>query len=553
MSGAGGSGDVDVPKACYCAEARAFIGSHAHAHHEADTECRCTLLASAGASSAASRAYASALGDAQTAGQEPAKASAAALAAASAAPGVTLLARNCRALCTMDDAGTELLDGDACIFCRGGVIVAVGPESSMPEEALRADVVLDLSNHVVLPGLVNTHHHMYQSLTRCFAQDKSLFDWLKALYPVWSNITPEMVRVSAATVMAEMALTGCTTASDHLYIFPNGVRLEDECDAAAQIGMRFHASRGAQSRGESDGGLPPDSLVEEEGAILADMRRSIEALHDPSRFSMRRVVLAPCSPFSVTDELMKAAAAEARRYPRVSLHTHLAENASDIDFSLSEYGVRPGAYAERVGWTGPDVWHAHCVKLDESEVSMFASTATGVAHCPSSNMRLASGVAPVREMLDAGVSVALGVDGSASNDGAHMMNEARMMLLLQRVSHAKGAEVMGAREALRVATRGGAQVLGRDDIGSLEPGMAADFIAYRLDDVALTGAQHDPIAALVLAMPDRVDVSVIDGRVVVKDGALQTADLPELVKKHNELSEKLFTASGHTRPGLSGK
>lgn len=385
---------------------------------------------------------------------------------------------------------------------------------------------------------------MYQSLTRCYAQDESLFEWLIALYPVWQHLTPEGVRVSAKTVMAEMILTGTTCSSDHLYIYPNGVRLEDEIEAAREVGMRFHAARGALSRGKSEGGLPPDSLVEKEDAVVAEMKRLVETHHDPSRYSMLRVVLAPCSPFSVTDDLMRRAAQLARKYPRVSLHTHLAENDSDIDYSLSEYGARPGDYADKLGWVGPDCWHAHCVKLDDRETTLFASTGTGIAHCPTSNLRLASGIAPVREMLDKGVHVALGVDGSASNDGAHMLNEARMMMLLQRVNHSKGAATMGVREALRVATVGGARVLGRDDIGVIAPGYAADFIAFDMSDVALTGALHDVTAALLLCMPDRVDLSVIDGKVVVQGGELKTADLPALVKRHNELSTAMFDAAG---------
>ncbi len=445
----------------------------------------------------------------------------------------TLLLKNIHTLVTMDAARRELPDG--ALFVRDGVIEAAGALETMPAQT--ADEVLDLSNHVVLPGLVNTHHHMYQSLTRVLAQDLELFGWLKTLYPIWSRLTGEAVYVSAKLAMAELMLSGCTTSSDHLYIYPNDVELEDEIRAAQEIGIRFHAARGSMSLGESLGGLPPDSVVEDEDAILRDTRRLIEAHHDASRYAMLRVVVAPCSPFSVSTDLMRESAALARSYG-VRLHTHLAENQNDVDYSVQVFGQRPGDYADAVGWVGEDVWHAHCVKLNHDEIQLFGRTGTGVCHCPSSNMRLASGIAPVRQMRDAGVRVGLGVDGSASNDSGHLLTEARLAMLLQRV--AQGPAAMTARESLELATLGGAAVLGRDDIGALTPGMAADIIAYRLDAVAFAGAQHDPLAALVFCQPGQVDLSIINGRIVVRDGHLQTVDVPVLVEQHNRLSYQLI-------------
>jgi cytosine/adenosine deaminase-related metal-dependent hydrolase len=445
----------------------------------------------------------------------------------------TLLVKNIHTLVTMDAERREIRNG--ALFVRNNVIHAVGTLDDMP--VLQADEVLDLRNHVVLPGLINTHHHMYQSLTRVLAQDDELFGWLKTLYPIWSRLTGEMVYVSAKLAMAELILSGCTTSSDHLYIFPNNVRLDDEIQAAHEIGMRFHAARGSMSLGESKGGLPPDAVVENEEAILHDTRRVIETYHNAARYSMLRVVVAPCSPFSVTQDLMRESAAMARSYA-VHLHTHLAENANDITYSQEKFGVRPGGYAQDVGWVGNDVWHAHCVKIDEQEIGLFAKTGTGVCHCPSSNMRLASGIAPLRQMLDAKVKVGLGVDGSASNDGGHLLNEARQAMLLQRVGGDPAA--LSARQALEIATLGGASVLGREDVGMIAPGMAADFVAFRLDSIGFAGAQHDPVAALVFGQSPHVDVSVINGRVVVKDGHLLTADLPLLVEQHNALSQHLI-------------
>jgi cytosine/adenosine deaminase-related metal-dependent hydrolase len=448
----------------------------------------------------------------------------------------TLLVKNASLLATFDDQRREIADG--ALLVRDNVIEQVGSTTELPASA---DQVIDLRGHAVLPGLVNTHHHMYQSLTRAIpaAQDAELFGWLRALYPIWARLTPEMIQVSTLTAMAELILSGCTTSSDHLYVYPNGCRLDDSIVAAGQIGMRFHACRGSMSVGESKGGLPPDSVVEDEEHILADTRRVIETYHDNRRHAMLRVAVAPCSPFSVSRDLMRESAKLARHYG-VGLHTHLAENVNDIAYSRDNFHMTPAEYAEDLGWLGEGVWHAHCVQLDQPGIERFAATGTGVAHCPCSNMRLGSGIAPIRTMLDAGVPVALGVDGSASNDGGHMLNEARQALLLQRVGF--GQSAMNARQVLELATRGGAKVLGRDDIGYLAPGMAADFVAFDLNQRHYAGALHDPLAALVFCASSDVAYSVIDGRVVVAEGQLTTLELEPLLRRHNALAGELLRA-----------
>jgi cytosine/adenosine deaminase-related metal-dependent hydrolase len=447
----------------------------------------------------------------------------------------TLLIKNADLLVTMDGQRREIRQGG--MFIEDNRIVQVGPSSELPQSA---DEVLDMKGKIVIPGLVNTHHHMYQSLTRVVpaAQDGELFNWLTNLYPIWARLTPEMIGVSTQTAMAELILSGCTTSSDHLYIYPNGCKLDDSIHAAGEIGMRFHAARGSMSVGRSQGGLPPDSVVEKEADILKESQRLIEDYHDASHGSMLRVVVAPCSPFSVSRDLMRDAAGLAREYG-VSLHTHLAENVNDIAYSREKFGMTPAEYAEDLGWVGHDVWHAHCVQLDEHGIELFARTGTGVAHCPCSNMRLASGIAPVRRMRDAGVPVGLGVDGSASNDGATMIGEVRQALLLQRVGF--GPDAMTAREALEIATLGGAKVLNRNDIGALAPGMVADFVAFDLNHIAYAGALHDPLAALVFCAPTHVSTSVINGKVVVRDGQLVTVDLPRVLERHNQLARQLVT------------
>lgn len=453
------------------------------------------------------------------------------------ATGKTLLIRNARVLVTMNEGREEIANG--ALYIRGKVIEQVGKTEDLPQEA---DEVIDASHHVVIPGLINTHHHMYQSLTRAIpsAQNGELFNWLTNLYPIWAGLTPEMIRVSTLTAMAELILSGCTTSSDHLYIYPNQTRLDDSLEAAAQIGMRFHGARGAMSVGQSKGGLPPDRVVEEEPAILKDTQRLIETYHDSQRHAMQRIVVAPCSPFSVSRDLMREAADLARHYG-VSLHTHLAENVNDIAYSHEKFNMTPAEYAEDCGWVGHDVWHAHCVQLDEHGIDLFARTGTGVAHCPCSNMRLASGIAPIRKMLDAGVPVGLGVDGSASNDSAHMLGEVRQAMLLQRVGF--GPDAMTARQALEVATLGGAKVLNRDDIGALKPGMSADVVMFDTRQIAFAGALHDPVAALVFCTPANVNTSIINGRVIVREGQLTTIDLGAVLERHNHLSLELAQAA----------
>ena len=456
-------------------------------------------------------------------------------------PDQTLLLKNADVLCTMSEPGenesnieSEIKGGG--LFARNGIIEAVGESSSLPQIA---DTIIDMKGHVVIPGMVNTHHHLFQNLTRAVpaAQNSELFGWLKTLYPIWSNIGPEHVYWSTALGLAELALSGCTTSSDHLYIYPNGAKLDDSLSAASDIGVRFHGTRGSMSIGESEGGLPPDSLTEKESFILSESQRLIETYNDSSRYAMQRVALAPCSPFSVSIDLMRESAAMARSYG-VGLHTHLAENAEDIEYGLQQFGMRPGEYVEAVGWTGDDVWHAHCVQLNSEEINLFAKTGTGIAHCPCSNMRLASGIAPVRQMLDTGVKVGLGVDGSASNDSGNMLNEARQTMLLQRVN--SKASTMTARETLRVATKGGASVLNRDDIGMLVPGYAADITAFKRDNVDFSGSDWDPVASLVFCGPSKANYTIINGKIVVSEGQLTSIPMEKLVHEHSKLSRDLI-------------
>ncbi|CUH85848.1 8-oxoguanine deaminase [Thalassovita mediterranea] len=436
--------------------------------------------------------------------------------------------RNVDHILTMDDHRRELAGAD--IYVADGQIKEIG--HTLPTRG----EVIEGTGCVVTPGLVNTHHHLYQSLTRAVpgGQDALLFGWLQTLYPIWSRFGPEEFYVSAQVGLAEMALSGCSLSSDHLYLYPNGGRLDDTIAAAAEVGLRFHPTRGAMSIGESDGGLPPDALVEREEDILNDCIRVIDAHHDASDGSMCRVGVAPCSPFSVSRELMRDAAILARD-KGVMMHTHLAENDEDIAYSLEKFGCRPGQYAEDLGWTGPDVWHAHCVKLDGQEIDLFARSGTGVAHCPCSNCRLGSGIAPVRPMRDAGVKVGLGVDGSASNDSGNLMAEARQTMLLQRV--ARGADAMSAREALEIATRGGAEVLGRSDCGQLAVGKRADIAIWDVRGIESAGS-WDP-AALLLAGPQKVRHLLVEGRQVVRDYQMVTLDLPRVLERQRDLAQRL--------------
>lgn len=457
----------------------------------------------------------------------------------------TLLLRHADILVTMDDHRREIPDGG--LFVRDGFIEQVGPTPDLP---VSADEILDLSGHILLPGLINTHHHFYQTLTRVVpgAQDANLFNWLKTLYPIWARMTPEDIRISTQTALAELALSGCTTASDHLYLFPNGSSLDDEILAAREIGLRLHASRGSMSLGESKGGLPPDSVVEDEEFILKDSQRLIETYHEARSGAMTQIVLAPCSPFSVTSDLMRQSASLARQYG-VRLHTHLAETQDEEQFCQEAFGYRPVAYMQEVDWVGPDVWFAHSVHVSNDEIGVYAHTGCGVAHCPTSNMRLASGIAPVLEMLQAGVKVGLGVDGSASNDGSNLLEEVRQAMLVSRVraglqgaslSGQESPPLMSARKALELATRGSASVLDRGDLGSLEPGKCADFFAVNLEHLDYAGALHDPVAALVFCAPVRADYTVVGGRFIVKEGKLVTLDLPVLVEEHNQAARRLL-------------
>ena len=452
-----------------------------------------------------------------------------------AGAGLTVV-HNADVLVTMDAARREIAGG--ALAFRDGMLVAVGDAVTAAPLLATAETVIDAAGCVVTPGLVNTHHHLFQTLTRAVpgAIETSLFGWLKRLYPIWAAYTPEDVHAATRLGLAELALSGCTLSSDHLYLFPNGVTLDDTIAAAASIGLRFHPTRGSMSVGESAGGLPPDSLVEAEPMILADTIRVIDRFHDPRPGAMVRVGVAPCSPFSVSRELMRDAALLARE-KGVMLHTHLAEDADDIAFSLERFGCRPGDYVEALGWTGPDVWHAHCVQLDAAEIDLFARTRTGIAHCPCSNCRLGSGIAPVAAMVAKGVPVGLGVDGSASNDAGHLLQEARQAMLLQRV--AGGAGAMAPRGALELATRGGAQVLGRDDCGVLQPGMRADFVIWPVDDLATAGA-WDKVAALVLCPPPAARDVFVEGRAVVRDGELVQADRREIVTAANRARARLM-------------
>lgn len=456
----------------------------------------------------------------------------------------TLLVKHASVVVTMDNFRSEIPDGG--LYIRDGFIEQIGFTKDLPATA---DRVLDLTGYIVAPGLINTHHHFYQTLTRVVpnAQNVNLFNWLKTLYPIWAKMTPEHIRISTQLALAELALSGCTTASDHLYLFPNGSRLDDEIDAGREMGLRLTATRGSMSLGESQGGLPPDSVVENEDYILKDSQRLIENYHDPNPGSMVQIALAPCSPFSVTGNLMKQTAELARTY-HVRLHTHLAETQDEEQFCQQKFGYRPVAYMESLNWVGEDVWFAHSVHVSQTEIEVYKRTGCGVAHCPTSNMRLASGIAPIMDMLQAGVKVGLGVDGSASNDGSNLLEEVRQAMLVARLKAGlRGASLSGmeiplmtARQALEIATRGSALVLGREDIGCLEPGRCADFFAINLNRIDYAGAIHDPVAALVFCAPVRVDYTVVGGEFVVKEGQLVNSDLTELIYKHNHAAKILI-------------
>jgi cytosine/adenosine deaminase-related metal-dependent hydrolase len=448
-----------------------------------------------------------------------------------------ILIQNAMAIATMDDQEREFSPGS--ILIEGNKILKIGESLQEP-----ADEIIDATGKVVLPGLINTHHHLFQTLTRNLqaAQDKELFDWLTTLYEVWREITPEAVYLSALVGLGELLLTGCTTSSDHLYLFPAkapGNLIDMEIQAARELGIRFHATRGSMSLGKSKGGLPPDDCCQSPDVILKDAQRLIETYHDPEDFSMLRLALAPCSPFSVTADLLKETAALARQY-QVRLHTHLAETKDEENFCLEHFGMRPLDYMEEVDWLGPDVWYAHGIYFNESEIRRLAQSGTGVCHCPVSNLRLASGICPVVPMLEAGVPIGLGVDGSASNDSSDFLGEVRQCMLIHR--YASGVTTMPARKALHLATRGSASLLGREDIGSLEPGKAADLIMIDLNRLGYAGALHDPIAAIVFAGDSHiVDTSIVNGKIVVKHGKLVFAQEMEIIQKTNQIAQEMVS------------
>jgi 8-oxoguanine deaminase len=464
----------------------------------------------------------------------------------------TLLARGASVVVTMDDRRRELTD--AGLFARDGVIEQVGATADLPATA---DTVLDLTGQILLPGLVNCHHHLDQVLTRNLpgGQNTNLFPWLRAHYRIWSRRTPPAARTATLIGLAELTLSGATTVFDHAYVFQNGCRVDDQIDAAAEIGVRFAVSRGSMSLGESRGGLPPDECVEDEDAILADSLRVIERYHDSAPGSMRQIVLAPCSPFSVTPELMRESAALAREHG-VRLHTHLAETLDEQRYTLDTVGRRPVDYLDSLGWVAEDVWFAHAVHVEPAEIALFADRGAGVCHCPTSNMRLASGIAPVQDYRAAGVPVGLGVDGSASNDSSALLAEVRQAMLLARLKMglrppegpvtdlstsdpARATEWMTARQALELGTRGGAAVLGRTDIGSLEPGKRADFFTLDLDTIGYAGGLADPVAAVVFCAPQRARHTVVEGRPVVADGKIVTLDIAPVVAEHNRHAAEL--------------
>jgi len=455
---------------------------------------------------------------------------------------VNVLFHNARLVVAMDDAGSRHAEGY--VLVEDDRVKMVG-SGTVPASA-KVDRFVDASGKVILPGLVNTHHHLPQVLTRNVpaVQQAPLFSWLRELYEIWRGIDAKAVDVAARVGLGELLLTGCTTTTDHLYLFPKGQErlIDAEIAAARDLGIRFHPTRGSMSRGRSEGGLPPDDVVQDESAILEDSLRLIREHHDPRPRAMTRIALAPCSPFSVTDDLMRRTAEMARSLD-VRLHTHLAETEDEERYCIETYGCRPVEYLRQLGWLGTDVWLAHCVHLSPAEVQTFGETGTGVAHCPTSNFRLGSGIAPVRGLLDAGAPVGLGVDGSASNDTSNMLAECRQALLAHRVGKA-AEDWVTAEEVLWMATRGGARCLGRDDIGSLEPGMAADLIAIDTRRLSYAGAGSDILAALVFSpWPEPVDTVMVNGRIVVEGGQLKGVDIPALVAQADALSESLLRKS----------
>lgn len=449
-----------------------------------------------------------------------------------------LLIDSCEVVVTMDDVGTEIPGGS--ILVEDGIIVWVG--TGVPPRAAGASVV-DGRGTVAIPGLINAHHHLYQSLTRVRAQEKGLFGWLQELYPLWAGVDAAWVRVSTRVGLAELALSGCSTTTDHHYIFPNGATgiLEAEVDAARELGLRFHPCRGSMDLGRSRGGLPPDEIVEDADSVLAHTEDAVRRLHDPAPGSMLRVAVAPCSPFSVTDRLMRESAALARRMG-VRLHTHIAETLDEEAYCVQTFGRRPVELLDEVEWLGSDVWLAHCVHLNDEDIRRLVRTGTAVAWCPTSNLRLGSGLAPARGLLDAGVAVGLAVDGSASNDAGHMIAEVRQAMLVARGRD--GPAAMNARQALRVATRGSADCLGRDDVGSLEPGRRGDVALFDVGGLGFAGAEADTVAALVHCSPQRVRDLFVEGRPVVRNGRLENANEEAIVEEGRRVSTRILRQTG---------
>jgi cytosine/adenosine deaminase-related metal-dependent hydrolase len=460
-----------------------------------------------------------------------------------------LLIKTARVIATMNDKRTRIENG--AIYIEDKVIRDVGPSASLEKKYLRdkaSDLrIIDATDKVILPGFVNTHHHLYQTLCRNIpaTQDAKLFDWIKILYQVWREITPEGVYVSAQLGLGELLLTGCTTTSDQFYIFPQDKSknlIDEEIKAARELGIRFHPCRGSMSLGQSQGGLPPDDLVQGEEEILADCERLINQYHDAREFSMLRIALGPCSPFSVTRELLEETIKFARK-KKVICHTHVAETLDEEDYCLEAHKMKPVAYLESLGWLGPDVWFAHAIHLSDEEIGLLAKTKTGVAHCPTSNLRLGSGIAPIRKMCDAGVPVSLAVDGSASNDSSDMLGELRQCLLIHRIK--SGIESMPADDVLWMATRGGAQVLGRDDIGSIENGKAADLIFMDIKKLGYAGGLHDPVAAVLFAGDSHiVDTAIVNGKILVQDGKLLTLDEGKIVEEANRIASQMIERAG---------
>jgi cytosine/adenosine deaminase-related metal-dependent hydrolase len=439
----------------------------------------------------------------------------------------------------MDDAGTEMRDASIAIV--DGWITEVS--ESTPASVF--DEVVDCRGLLAVPGLVNTHHHLYQTLTRGFpaGEGRTLFDWLRLLYPIWAGLDEDMIYCSTRTGLAELALSGCTTAADHLYLYPDGSDgfFDAQVEAARSIGLRFHPARGSMDLGENDGGLPPQSVVQSREAIVRDCVRIVDRYHDPSPGSMLQVALAPCSPFSATPELMKETA-ELARDSGVRLHTHIAETTDEEEYSRQHFGLPPVALLESLGWLGPDVWLAHCVHVHDGDRRLMARTSTSVAHCPTSNMLLGSGLAPVRALLDLGINVGLGVDGSASNDANDLRQEVKQSILSARTRD--GVRALSVREALRLATRGGAACLGRDDIGTIAPGKCGDIILLELNALGAVGADEDPLSGAILASP-RVHSVFVHGKKVVAEGSLLTEDEDLLALQHKQCHTRLMEHSGY--------